>query len=134
MFDLLLRKCMANFDPGCSVAYDEATLGYSGRTVLLVRTNLKKVPSGVQAWCMCDSETAYVWWLEFCKDSLAHKADEPGLSKTHAALYRVPQTICVWKLAHHLPGQPLHISKDGEAAARREVPRCGNIENQQRYA
>lgn len=93
MIDVLLRNCMANFDPGCDVAYDEATIGYSGRTDLIVRTKHKKVPSGLQAWCLCDSETSYVWWFEFCKDTLAHQGDLPGLSKTHAALYRASQAL-----------------------------------------
>ena len=88
MHELFNTAAVRLFGHFGSIAFDEMSPGYSGRSIHVKRTKHKKVPSALQSWATADSRTGYVINIEWIFDKIAHQDDDPTLSRTENSVYR----------------------------------------------
>jgi hypothetical protein len=93
MYEILNQNSILACSPGRSVSLDEASPGYSGRSINVTATPNKKVSSALQSFSLNDPATGYCFQFEYRFDKLANKSNDNELTKTQNQVLR---------LCHHL--------------------------------
>jgi Transposase IS4 len=82
LFEYFISACRSNYWPNCEVALDEAVKKFKGRCSFKQYIKNKPVKWGIKIFCVCCSQTSYLWNAQFYVGKTQELAEQENQSKT----------------------------------------------------